>query len=161
MPSTIDDLARTRSAFETWRSSHQGRRRIPDHLSSEALALLDRYSISRVAHELRLDPKQLRQRKLSAAQPLVPDIARGPHFVQMHGADLGIGTSAPRAETDSHHYATETGMRLIFKRTDGSRLTLCLPAADWSQIAMLCANFMREGIVNLTMRACNKSDLGA
>ena len=144
MPSPIDDLARTRSAFDTWRASHQGRRRIPGHLWSAALALLDRYSISRVARELRLSPKQLRQRKLSPAQPLVPEIARRPHFVPVRGADLRIGTSAPRAETDAHHHAAETSTRMIFERIDGSRLTLCLPAADWSQLTTLCANFMRE-----------------
>jgi hypothetical protein len=82
------DLERTRTTFETWRASQPRRRRIPEHLWHEALTLLERYSISRVAHVLRLDPEQLRQRQLSAAVPQLSDPTTGPSFVELRATDL-------------------------------------------------------------------------
>ena len=141
---STDLLIRTRTAFKTWRSSHAGRRRIPDHLWNAALALLSHYSLTRICRELRLSPKQLRQRQLSAATPLVHKAASGLQFVEMRVTDLGSGPSTFKAVANSPRHPAELGMRLIFERIDGSRLTLCLAAADWSQLTMLCANFMRE-----------------
>ena len=136
------DLARTRSAFDTWRASQPGRRRIPESLWNQALALLDRYTLSRVCRELRLSPKQLRQRKLSSARPLIPTAAGGPHFVQVRASDLSLASATSRAATNSRHQSTEANLQMIFERTDGSRLTLSLPSSDWDHITALCSSFM-------------------
>ena len=141
---STDPLIRTRTAFETWRSSHAGRRRIPDHLWNAALALLSHYSLTRICRELRLSPKQLRQRQLSAARPLVPEAASGLQFVEMRATDLGSGPSTFKAVANSPRHTAEPGLRLIFERADGSRLTLCLPASDSTPIAAICETFMRE-----------------
>ena len=143
MQSALDDLARTRMAFDTWRSSQPGRRRIPDHLWDAALALLDRYPLSRVCRELRLSPKQLRQRKLSVARSLTPDAVSGLHFVEMRASDLSLASATSPAVTNSHHRSAEANLHMIFERTDGSRLTLCLLPSDWDHITALCQGFMR------------------
>lgn len=141
MQSALDDLIRTRLAFDTWRAGQPGRRRIPDHLWDAALALLDRYSLSRVCRELRLSPKQLRQRKLSVARPLTLDAVSERHFVEMRASDLSLASAASPA-TNLHHCSIEANLHMIFERTDGSRLTLRLPSSDWDRITGLCANFM-------------------
>lgn len=143
MNDLTNDIVHTRAAFETWRASQPGRRRIPTHLWNAAVALLDHYSLARVSRELRLNPKQLRQRNLSAARPLTPNAVSGLQFVEMHATDLGIRPATSRAETYSHLRSGEPSTRLIFERIDGSRLTLCLPASDWPHIEALCATFMR------------------
>ena len=142
-PSSLD-LERTRAAFDAWRSTQPRRRRIPDHLWQQALSLLHRYAISRVAHELRLDPKQLRQRKLSASQPLLPDASKGPNFIQVPTTDLDGGSSSPQISFNAPRHAADTGLRLIFEREDGCRLTLCLPASEWDHITALCTDFIRH-----------------
>ncbi len=118
------DLDRTRAAFETWRASQPRRRRIPEHLWLQALSLLDRYSISRVARELRLDPKQLRQRHLAAEQPLPSNPATGPSFIELHPSDLSVGVSTSVASCNSSRHTAHIDARLVFERSDGSRLTL-------------------------------------
>ncbi len=143
MPSPLDDLARTRINFETWRSSQPGRRRIPEHLWHAAVALLNHFPLSRVAHELRLSPKQLRQHRLSAGRPLVSEASNGLHFVEMCATGLSNGACASKTDSNSHHYSTETGLRMIFERPDGCRLTLCLPASEWDHITTLCTAFIR------------------
>lgn len=141
---TSVDLAQTRAAFAAWRATQSGRRRIPEHLWQMAIALLDEHSISRVSHELRLNTKQLRQRKLTAAQPPRPDSANRHHFLPLSGADLSLGPAAPHSQTDSRHLAAETGLRLICERRDGSRLVLCVPPSHWDHIEALCAAWMRS-----------------
>ena len=138
------DLDRTRAAFDTWRASQPRRRRIPEHLWHEALTLLERYSISRVAHVLRLDPKQLRQRKLAAGKPRLSDPSAAPSFVELRPTDLNVGQSALVSSFNSSHHTADTDARLIFERSDGSRLTLYLPASDWDHITALCSSFMRS-----------------
>ena len=141
---TSPDLERTRAAFDAWRSSQPRRRRIPEHLWQMAATLLEHYPLSRVAHELRLSPKQLRWHKLAATRSLIAESESGLHFVRMHAGDFTTGPSTPRHDPDSLHRAAETKTRLIFERTDGSRLLLCLPASDWARIEELCTDFMHE-----------------
>ena len=138
------ELERTRAAFDCWRATQPRRRRLPEHLWLQALSLLDRYSISRVARELRLDPKQLRQRKLSIAQPLRSNSATGPSFIELRATDLNVGASAPVSRFNPSHHTADMVARLIFERIDGSRLTLSLPASDWDHITALCTSFMRS-----------------
>ena len=138
------DLDRTRAAFDSWRAAQPRRRRIPEYLWQQALSVLDRYPISRVAHTLRLDPKQLRQRKLSAAQRLPPDACNGHDFIEMPAVDLNIGSPVPQTMFNSSHHTAETDVRLIFERPDGCRLTLCLRASDWNRLTALCIEIIRH-----------------
>jgi hypothetical protein len=138
------DLEHTRAAFDSWRSTQPRRGRIPEHLWLHALALLAHYPISRVAQVLRLDYKQLRQRQLSAARLPVLDASQGPNFIELPAADFNGGTSSHKINFNSPPHIAETGLRLVFERNDGCRLTLCLPASDWDRLTALCTDFIRR-----------------
>ena len=133
-------LTRTRAAFEAWRAAQNKRRRIPQHLWLAAVKLLDHYSLTRVCRELRLSPTQLRKHLNRPTQPLAPAAAPALNFVEVRGADLPIPdfTSQTGGEREAR---TEASVRLIFERSDGARLTLCLPSADYAQLRQLCATF--------------------
>ncbi len=89
---TIADLARTRSAFETWRASQSGhRRRIPEHLWQMALALLDQYSVSRVCRELGLNCHRLRFKLSNSANSANPAPQPVAHFLPVRVADFDPG----------------------------------------------------------------------
>jgi hypothetical protein len=64
------DLARTRTLFEHWRATRQGRSKIPDELWQAAVALHGRYSASQLCRELRLSAGALRSRlaKIASAE---------------------------------------------------------------------------------------------
>ena len=143
MPSDIDDLTRTRTAFDTWRATQPGRRRIPEQLWEAALALLDHYSPARVCRELRLSPTQLRHRLKRMARPPAPGALAASNFIQVRAADLGIAPSTFENKAGSRLQSAEASLRLIFERSDGSRLTLCLPASEWAHLEALCTAFMR------------------
>lgn len=119
------DLDCTRAAFDAWRSAQPRRCRIPEHLWQQALSLLDCYSISRVAHALRLDYKQLRQRQLAAEKPLSSNPATGPSFIELRPTDLSVGVSAPVSSFNSSRHTAETDARLIFGVPSVMRLATC------------------------------------
>lgn len=136
MPLTsTDDLARTRSAFDSWRAVQSGRRRLPDSLWTAAVALLERYSLSLVARELRLNPSQLRKRQLALAGTPAAGAAARPHFVQVCGAEL--------LKNPAINLSAEATLRLVIERPDGSRLTLGLPASEWPRLEALYTAFVR------------------
>ena len=139
---SFSDLEHAHAAFDAWRASQPRRRRIPEHLWLQALSLLDRYSISHVAHALRLDPQQLRQCHLAAEQPLPSNPATRPSFIELHPSDLSVGVSTSVASCNSSRHTAHIDARLIFERVDGCRLTLCLPASDWDRLTALCQGFM-------------------
>ena len=144
MPSTTDDLMRTRAAFETWRASQPGRRRIPEHLWQMALALLQQYSVSRVCRELGLSCQQLRLRLTNSASSANPKLQQAAHFLQVCVADLATSDRAIfGANSDNRHQVIEANLQMIYERRDGSRLTLRLPSSDWDRIAALCQSFMQ------------------
>ena len=58
----VDDLARARAAFDSWRAGRSGAGRIPDHLWTLAESMLDHHSPQTVARELGLNPARLRAR---------------------------------------------------------------------------------------------------
>lgn len=144
MPLPADlDLTRARASFEAWRSAQSTRRRIPEHLWQAAIKLLDHYSLTRVCRELRLSPTQLRKHLTHTARPR-PHDAVGPsaalNFVEVRGADLPISDSTSQAGGERQPH-TPASVRLLFERSDGARLTLCLPAADYVHLTALCATF--------------------
>ena len=137
------DLTRTRSAFQTWRSAQSTRRRIPEHLWLAAIKLLDHYSPSRVCRELRLSPTQLRKHLTRTPQPLAPAAATTLNFVEVRGTDLAISDSTSQAGRDRQPH-TQPSVSLIFERSDGARVTRCLPSADYVQLTALCATFFHS-----------------
>jgi transposase-like protein len=67
----LDELARARAAFDTWRAGRSGVGRIPDHLWALAESLVDHHSLQTVARELGLNPGRLHARleRRSASSP--------------------------------------------------------------------------------------------
>src|SRR5437660_10409438 len=108
-----DDLARTRLLFEQWRATRKGRSKIPDELWQAAVALHGRYSASQLCHELYLSAGALRARLREGEKELPPS---PPAFVPLSPADF-------RASAPSEPVTTgEARIRLVWERTDGSRL---------------------------------------
>ena len=143
MPSTNDDLARTRQAFEAWRANRRSRTRIPHQLWEKAVSLLAYYPITRVARELHLDPTELRKRRLASSQPLAPDNSSAPNFLEVSasGRSFGIG-STPSSDPSPPRLATEAAWRLQIERPDGYRLTLAVPSSEWPRIEALYLLFL-------------------
>ena len=56
----VDDLARARAAFDSWRAGRSGAGRIPEHLWALAETLVDHHSPQAVARELGLNPARMR-----------------------------------------------------------------------------------------------------
>lgn len=139
------DLARTRRAFETWRSSQLGRRRIPDHLCSSAVALLDHYSLTCVARELRLSPTRLKRWRGAITHSLPADQQMTPTFLTLGPTDLAPAKGAGDADAPPPACeSVEAEGRLVFERADGSRLVLCVPTTEWASLNALCATFLRH-----------------
>ncbi len=144
MPTANDDLTRTRHSFERWRAKRQRRTRIPEDLWDRAISLLDHHPITRVARALRLDPAELRKRRLASHPPLMPNSAPQPHFLEALASDLSPATAAtltpdPRRPRPT----TEAAWRLQIERADGNRLTLSLPSSEWAQVQALYSLFLR------------------
>jgi len=131
MPSASDDLARTRLLFEQWRATRVGRSKIPEELWQAVVALHGRYSASQLCQELRLSAGALRSR-LPQTTPSKP--ASPPAFVSLPAQDLSWPT--PTVAT--------TEIRLVWERADGTRLHLCLPTAQWTQVEALCTAFLHS-----------------
>ena len=88
MASASDDLVRTRALFEQWRSTRQGRSKIPDELWQAAVALHGRYSASQLCRELHLSAGALRSR----LEKVMPETASSrPTFVPLRAEPLGRG----------------------------------------------------------------------
>ena len=140
-----DELARTRHAFELWRANRQGRTRIPLELWQKAVSLLDRFSVSRLARELRLDSAELRKRShASTLPPLTTTTSRGPRFVEVSAAELtSMNSSSPQTHDEATCRSSETAFRLAVERADGSRLSLHLPSSEWSRVEALYSLFLR------------------
>jgi hypothetical protein len=132
MASASDDLVRTRALFEQWRSTRQGRSKIPDELWQAAVALHGRYSASQLCRELHLSAGALRSR-LPKATPKTA-VSR-PVFVPLPAESLAWPTPAVAT-------AAAEEIRLVWERTDGTRLHLCLPLSQWSQAEALCTAFL-------------------
>ena len=143
MHTANDDLARARHTFEVWRANRQRRTRIPLELWEKAVSLLNHHPITRIARELRLDPAELRKRRLASAQSLIPGATPAPHFVEVRSSDLNCGTGSALKSGAAPHQLTEAALRLQIERADGNRLTLSLPSSEWSRVEALYSAFIR------------------
>src|SRR5512140_2014550 len=82
IPATLKDA---QQRFEEWRSSHSGRRPIPEPLWVLAAELATQYGVFRTAQVLRLDYNKLKQHTRAATPPTKPaslSVAR-PAFVEL------------------------------------------------------------------------------
>lgn len=97
MRSTRPDLERVLAEFDAWRARPRGRL-IPDRLWTAAVGLLDRYSVSRICRQLRLNPtrfKQARDARGLVANPSRPVGRRGRGAAAGWGPRTGRRTGAP------------------------------------------------------------------
>ncbi len=128
------DLPDLSAQLDAWRQSHRKRARIPDHFYKSAVSLLDRYSVSAICQHTRLRPASLRKHAAPtcAAAP-IPVVPPSP-FLQLTTSDL-----VPRPAS-----GTDSPARLLFERTDGSRLTLHLSSPDPAHLEALCLSLLRS-----------------
>jgi hypothetical protein len=134
MPTALsDDLSRTRILFEQWRATRSGlREKIPEELWQEVVALRDRYPVSQLCRELHLSAGALRARLRQAeTQPTAAT-----EFVPLRLENLGLPI-ADRPTTPA-----DASIRLVWKRADGTRLQLLLPASLWAKAESLCQAFL-------------------
>ena len=134
MAPASDDLTRTRLLFEQWRASRHGRSQIPDELWQAAVALHGRYSASQLCRELHLSAGALRSRLPKTAPGTTP----------APSAFVALPTDAFSWPTPSAPTAASAEIRLVWERTDGTRLHLFLPCSQWTQAEALCAAFLHS-----------------
>ncbi len=138
------DLARTHHAFEVWRANRQRRTRIPPQLWDKAVSLLAHHPLTRVARELRLDPAELRKRWEASSLRPAPEISRAPRFVELPTTRLHDENNSQLQPPAAPSHFTTTTWRLQIERADGYRLTLHLPATEWSRVEALCSSFLQS-----------------
>ena len=134
MPTALsDDLSRTRTLFEQWRATRSGLRgKIPEELWQEVVALRNRYPVSQLCRELHVSAGALRARLRQAeTQPTAAT-----EFVPLRLENLGLPI-ADRPTTPA-----DASIRLVWKRADGTRLQLLLPASLWAKAESLCQAFL-------------------
>jgi hypothetical protein len=134
MPTALsDDLSRTRILFEQWRATRSGvREKIPEPLWQAVVAVRDRYPVSQLCRELHVSAGALRARLRQAeTQPTAAT-----EFVPLHLEHLGL----PMADRPT--IPADALIRLVWKRADGTRLQLLLPASLWAKAESLCQAFL-------------------
>lgn len=95
-------LKEARERFEQWRSSHSGRRPIPESLWAAAAELASQHGVFRTAQVLRLDYNKLKQRMGTVAPVAKPTVAPQPAFVELlassatHPCECVIEVEGPR-----------------------------------------------------------------
>ena len=140
----LNKLQQIKSELELWRSQQTGRKKIPQHLWDKAFDLLNSYSVGTISRELRLDYHKLKQhlqptRTKSARQSCKPKRA----FLELAASELANTASQTTDHSNSIILPQSTqACRIIFERSDGSKLTLDLPM-DVSMIEAICNGFLR------------------
>jgi hypothetical protein len=134
MPTALsDDLSRTRILFEQWRATRSGvREKIPEPLWQAVVALRDRYPVSQLCRELHVSAGALRARLRQAeTQPTAAT-----EFVPLRLENWGLPV------TDRPTTPADAPIRLVWRRADGTRLQLLLPASLWAKAESLCQAFL-------------------
>lgn len=142
--SSVSDnkLQELKSELDSWRAQQRGRKPIPQYLWNKAFALLNSYSVAAVSRELRLDHSKLKKHLLSsnnAEQKNSPP----PQFIELAASELAKSLAATTLPAEAIILSqSRESCRVIFERTDGSRLIVQLPM-DWSKIETICNGFLR------------------
>jgi hypothetical protein len=143
------DIDQVKAEFQAWRKRRVGRERIPEHLWAAAIELLNRYPISTVQKQLLLNLNQLKQRLANSRLDKHPLSMQ--QFLEIKPAEIAASSgqspssnnSRNSRSSDSIRPVGESICRFTFERSDGSRLTISLPA-DSNIIPVICANLLRE-----------------
>lgn len=140
------DINQVKAEFQAWRKQRVGRERIPEHLWAAAIELLKDYPITHVQKQLLLNLKQLKQRSANSQRNLHPLPKQ--QFLEIKPSEIvAINGQAHspnnRRPIDSIKQSNEPICRIAFERSDGSRLTISLPANS-TIIPAICANLLRE-----------------
>jgi hypothetical protein len=140
------DLDQVKAEFQAWRKRRVGRERIPEHLWAAAIALLNHYPISTIQKQLNLNLKQLKQR--SANRQLDQHSLSKQQFLEIKPVEIGEISRRQHSSNNKRRLealspVAEPICRIAFERSDGSRLTISLPA-DSSIIPAICTNLLRE-----------------
>jgi len=119
--------------------------RIPEHLWNLAIELLKYYPITTVQKQLLLNLKQLKQRL--ANSQLDQHTLSKQQFLEIKGAEIAAINGQQHSSNnsrpiDSIRPVGEGICRIAFERSDGSRLTISLPA-DANIIPAICTNLMK------------------
>ena len=126
-------MSRARILFEQWRATRSGlREKIPEELWQAVVALRDRYPVSQLCRELHVSAGALRARLRQAET----QSSAAAEFVPLRLENLGLPV-ADRPTTPA-----DASIRLVWKRADGTRLQLFLPASLWAQAESLCQAFL-------------------
>jgi hypothetical protein len=135
-------LQELKTELDAWRTQQTGRKQIPQQLWNKAFELLDSHSVGAVSRQLRLDYKKL-QKHLLSSNNIAQKSSRPATFLELAASELAKSDQPSSRHSDPIilPQATEA-CRIIFERSDGSRLTLHLPA-DWLKIEAICNNFLR------------------
>lgn len=148
------DLSTVKSEFEAWRRERVGKERIPEILWSKAVALLSHCPIRVISKELKLSYKDLRRRQAVSGYRRVPYKEVPKQSLQTEAfLELSANEIAPSTALEKSSQvvtppillsATESVSvcQVVFERSDGSRLSLNLPA-DWTNLSTLCTSLLR------------------
>ena len=132
-PDPASDLARVRSLFEQFRARRSApNQRIPLDLWLAAVSLLDRFPLQTVAKELHVSDSRLRHQRDTLTPAAAPAEPRPAQFLRLPVPQLAA-TAAPLPDAVA---------RLTLERSDGSRLSLSVPAADADRLDALCRAFL-------------------
>src|SRR5688572_14240291 len=140
------DIDQIKAEFQAWHKQRVGRERIPEHLWAAAIELLKDYPITTVQNQLLLNLKQLKQRL--ANNQLNKHQLSKQQFLEIKPAEIAAINGQPhssnnRRPIDSIKSVGESICRIAFERSNGSRLTISLPA-DSNIIPAIWANLLRE-----------------
>lgn len=133
------DLNSIRAEFEAWRSQRKGRERISENLWAAAISLLDYYPVTKVCRELKLNLKQLQKRSKSNGKVVRQGRKTRKAFLEVSAGDLS--KVLPLSNNAQLSNGSDKTCRIVFERSDGSRLSLNLPV-ECNLIQSICNNFL-------------------
>ncbi len=145
MPKVISpELADFKAQLDSWRGSHPIRSRIPPHFWQQAVSLLARHSVSAICRATHLHPEGLKkQAALLGVRPT--STSSPPTFLQFNSEALNClpPNRTKNSTDDSTTRPKAVDYRLQLERPDGSRLSIQLPAPEWTRIEALYSLFLR------------------
>lgn len=138
-------LDQVKAQFQAWRKERLGGARIPQHLWDLAIELLKDYPIAMVKKQLCLNLEQLKKRAANGG--LGQAALSKQQFLEIKPGEIAKICPQPhcfnnRGRLDSATTATEGICRIAFEGSDGSRLSISLPA-DAQIIPTICAHLMK------------------
>jgi len=162
------DLEAVRALFEGWRAQRVGGGALPKVLWEQAVGLLERYPISVVSRELRLNSKRLTNHRDQFRRAPIDASAHHasstPTFLCLTAGEIacarrqanppgeanGLGSDSPRANGPASVIGvaatpcpepSDGACWITIERPDGCRLTLRLPV-DGAVVESLCHRFL-------------------